>query len=118
MEEKAWIEKAKKDLDASKSSFDSQHYEWSCFQSQQAAEKALKSVYIKKYKSLLKVHDLVLLARKVSAPKELLDFCRELTLAYEYSRYPVETKINNFDEKASKFLTYAGEILKWAEKNI
>jgi HEPN domain-containing protein len=118
MEEKAWIKKARKDLEASKSSFDSGHYEWSCFQSQQAAEKALKAVYIKKYKKLLKVHDLVLLAKKVSAPKELLQFCRELTLAYEYSRYPAEGKVNNFDEKASKFLNYAAEILRWAEKNI
>lgn len=118
MEERAWIEKAKKDLEASKNSFDFGYYEWSCFQSQQSAEKALKAVYIKKYKRLLKVHDLVLLAKKVSAPKSLLDFCRELTLAYEYSRYPINIKINNFNEKASKFLNYAGEILKWAEKNI
>jgi len=118
MEEKAWIQKARKDLDASKSSFASGHYEWSCFQSQQSAEKALKAVYIKKYKRLLKVHDLVLLAKKVSAPKEMLSLCRELTLAYEYTRYPIDSKVNNFNDKASKFLVSAEEILKWTEKNI
>ena len=118
MEERDWMQKAKKDLEAAKSSFDAGHYEWVCFQSQQAAEKSLKAVYIKKYKKLLKVHDLVLLAKKVLAPKEILDFCKELTLAYQYSRYPLDSKINNFNAKADKFLIYAEKIIKWTEKNV
>ena len=39
-----WVRQAEKDLKASKNSLKSGDYEWACFQAQQAAEKALKSI--------------------------------------------------------------------------
>jgi len=39
-----WSRQAEKDLKASKNSLKSGDYEWACFQAQQAAEKALKSI--------------------------------------------------------------------------
>lgn len=40
-----WLNQAKNDLKASKFSLENKFYEWSCFQAQQAAEKALKSLW-------------------------------------------------------------------------
>ncbi len=39
-----WLNQAEKDLSAAEDSMASLHYEWSCFQSQQAAEKAFKAL--------------------------------------------------------------------------
>jgi len=38
-----WLKQAEADLKAAKDSLDGEHYEWSCFQSQQSSEKALKA---------------------------------------------------------------------------
>ncbi|MFH1422619.1 MAG: HEPN domain-containing protein [Planctomycetota bacterium] len=42
-EAKRWLVQAKADLRAAMDSLKDKHYEWSCFQSQQSAEKCLKS---------------------------------------------------------------------------
>lgn len=38
-----WVRQAEADLLAARDSYSSDHYEWACFQAQQAAEKALKA---------------------------------------------------------------------------
>lgn len=38
-----WLRQAESDLNAAKNSMNSKNYDWSCFQSQQAAEKCLKA---------------------------------------------------------------------------
>jgi len=38
-----WMVQAEADLGAAKDSYDSKHYNWSCFQAQQSAEKALRA---------------------------------------------------------------------------
>lgn len=43
-----WLKQADSDLGASEDSAISKHYEWACFQAQQAAEKALKALIISK----------------------------------------------------------------------
>ena len=54
-----WWKQAENDLRAAKVSAAGKIYDWACFQSQQAVEKALKSIYLKEFKDLIKVHDLV-----------------------------------------------------------
>lgn len=83
-----WLERAEKDLKAAKNSLASQDYEWSCFQSHQAAEKALKAVNLKEKKELLKTHDIVLLARKMNASQEIINAGSQLNPAYTGARYP------------------------------
>ena len=39
-----WLKQAKRDLESAKSQNENEFYEWACFISQQAAEKALKAV--------------------------------------------------------------------------
>jgi HEPN domain-containing protein len=43
-----WLKQAESDLCAAEDSASSNHYEWACFQAQQAAEKAIKALIISK----------------------------------------------------------------------
>jgi HEPN domain-containing protein len=42
-----WLKQAEADLKAAKDSLNDENYEWSCFQSQQSGEKALKAVFMR-----------------------------------------------------------------------
>ena len=53
-----WLRQAQSDLIAAGNSLKSKNYDWSCFQAQQAAEKALKALYLQTFKEIRKVHDL------------------------------------------------------------
>jgi len=43
-----WLRQAEADLAAGKDSLASGHYEWACFSAQQAAEKAVKALFLKR----------------------------------------------------------------------
>src|SRR3989338_222150 len=83
-----WLERARRDLHAALFNFRGSEFETAAFLCKQTAEKALKAVYIKKHEKLIKIHDLVALSREVSAPAYLIDYCKELSPVYAYSRYP------------------------------
>jgi HEPN domain-containing protein len=55
---KVWLAQATHDLIAAEHSKDDGFYEWSCFQAEQSAEKALKSVIVYHGKSAPKLHKL------------------------------------------------------------
>lgn len=85
---------------------------------QQAVEKALKAVYIKKFNELAGVHDLVFLGRRLGLPKELLEGCGYLNRAYTESRYPGETEMpaEKFSEEdAGRCIAIAEEVLEWTK---
>ena len=44
-EAKRWLQQARTDLEASTDSRTAGHYEWACFQAQQAAEKGMKAIW-------------------------------------------------------------------------
>ena len=113
---KKWIEQAEEDLNTAKYNLDGGKLGAGVFFLQQSSEKALKAVYIKKFEDLLKTHDLVLLAKKLKAPDEIIEFCKELTPAYQYARYPDVPKMENIN--VPKLIKYSEEILKWAKKTI
>ncbi len=66
------------------------------FYSQQAAEKALKSLYIARFGELWRIHDLVKLARKLDAPDEIVKSCAEINPTYTAARYP---DVGDIDDK-------------------
>ena len=113
-----WVQKAEQDLDAANYLIKGKKYEESVFFLQQSVEKALKYIYIKKFKKLIKTHDLVLLAREIKTPENILEKCKKLTLAYQYTRYPDIPKIEDIKEDALEFLNFANEVLKWVKENI
>ena len=117
-ESKIWFKKAEEDFDTAKYNLKGNKIEPAVFFLQQSAEKALKAIYIKEYKSIIKVHDLVLLAKKIKAPLKIIELCKELNPAYQYTRYPDVAPVNNLKEKATKFVNSVEEILKWTKENI
>ena len=115
-ESEKWMAKATSDLATARYNLEGDMLDAALFYSQQAAEKALKTLYIKKYKKLLKIHDLVLLARKVNAPKEIIVLCSKINPAYTDARYPDLSR--DYSEKdAQEIINFAEEVLKWTKKS-
>lgn len=118
-EAKKWFSKAVEDFNTAKYNLKGEKIDAGLFFLQQSAEKALKAVYIKRFKDLIKVHDLVILARKINAPDNIIDLCKQLNPAYQYTRYPdAIVKIDDPYTKAKDFVNYVEEILKWTKKNL
>ncbi len=115
---KVWLEQAKADLKAAEKNIDINELKVAAFLSQQATEKALKALYIKKFKKLLKTHDLVLLARKMDMPEDLINKCKNLSPAYIYTRYPDAIEIRELGDVISELITHAKEVLQWVEKRL
>mgnify|MGYP001564786151 CR=1 FL=1 len=113
-----WYERAKKDFDTAKYNIDGKKLDAGIFFLQQSVEKALKSLYIKRFDKLFKTHDLVALARKLKAPDEILVFCKKLNPAYQYTRYPDIIEVLDLDSKAEEFISYVMEVLEWVKKNL
>lgn len=87
-----WLKQAEADLKAAKDSLTDGNYEWSCFQSQQSGEKALKAcLYEKGYTSII-THSLKELLRECSKIDSSFDFVskdgRTLDMYYIPTRYP------------------------------
>jgi len=102
-------------------SIKAKHYDWACFQAQQAAEKALKSKYLEVYKTIRKIHDLTFFGKELHLPDKVLNWCSELNKVYVETRYPSDEKIpaQKFSEKdAIYFLQLAEEILEWLAKKL
>lgn len=116
-EVRRWIRGARDDLNAARNSFKSGDYDWASFQSQQAVEKALKALSIKKTNQFPKTHDLVKLSKLVNAPKEIIIQCGKLNPSYIETRYPDLSKDYSKDD-AEEFINIADNILKWIEKDL
>ena len=86
-----WMDEAKGDLEHAKSDVKGGFYNWACFSSQQAAEKAVKAVFQRMGAEAWghSVADLLqALAKQHRVPDELLDGALELDKAYIPTRYP------------------------------
>ncbi len=79
-----WRDRATEDLETAKFNFRGEKYRAAAFFSQQAAEKALKALYIKRFRKLKKAHDLFLLATELNLPGDLVELCKELSPACLY----------------------------------
>jgi len=122
MEEERWLRQAEKDLESARDSGKAGHYEWACFQSQQAAEKALKAfLYSKGLRAILthSIRELVLDCSKYESDfSSLLNQAKVLDTYYIATRYPNGLVGNDIpaqyysEEDASKCINYAGLILR------
>ena len=120
-EVKRWWKQTQNDVKVAKVLVKSKKYGYSSFWCQQAAEKALKTLLLKKGLELIKTHDLVLLAKKLNASEEIVQMCKELTPIYVETRYP-DTSEDGFRKYTKKEteedLRIMGEIVKWVKKNL
>lgn len=114
---KDWLKQAENDLEHARKSLKMEDYSWSCFASQQAAEKAMKALY-----DFLGGdgwgHSIVKLLRELPADKarvdkNLIETALYLDKLYIPTRYP-----NGFDSGAPQeyyTLKEAEEAIKHAE---
>jgi HEPN domain-containing protein len=88
-ESNQWWQQALEDLDTAEKNFDIRKFYVAAFYCQQSVEKALKALFLEKKRDLPpKTHNLLELAKGVSAPEELYSSLRKLNVAYATSRYP------------------------------
>ncbi|MBC7130081.1 HEPN domain-containing protein [Candidatus Bathyarchaeota archaeon] len=123
---KDWLRQAIKDYEHAKKSIELGDYEWACFASHQAAEKAVKAIYqalglevwghsiSRMLESLPEEH---------KAQEELIEKAKELDRHYIPSRYPnfhPEGAPYDYYTKADaeRALRHAGEIIKHARNKI
>lgn len=86
-----WIRQAKRDLESARAQKKDGFFEWACFISQQAAEKAIKAVY-QKLGAEAWGHATSDLLRgfegRIAFPVDLMDGARRLDRYYIPARYP------------------------------
>jgi HEPN domain-containing protein len=93
--EQGWVDQAQYDLDAARAMLASGRHLYVLFCCQQAVEKALKAVIVRRTGELPpRVHNLMRLAEAagVQADHEQIRFLGELSAYYIQSRYPEEIK--------------------------
>lgn len=94
-----WFKQAKADLGSARDSLKTSHFEWACFQAQQAGEKALKAyLYQRGFRAVLTHSVRDLLAESAKNEKSFLSLLEEgryLDTFYIPSRYPNGLPGNN-----------------------
>lgn len=123
MEEyRKWIEQAKHDLKIAEYNLNGNFFDSCIFYCQQTVEKSLKSLIIKKQGKLLKIHDLVILGRKVNLPNSFFEKISKLNSAYLSSRYEIsldKIPAELFSkQEALEFLKLSKEVIKWVETQV
>lgn len=119
---KNWWKQALTDLDTAKSNLKNNKYYACSFFCQQAVEKALKALYLKKFKKLIKIHNIVILAERLKLPKELIEKCNELNPVYIETRYPDAggslPAYRYTQDDAETDLASAKKVIAWLKKKI
>lgn len=86
-----WIEQKEADFDAAQDGLKLEHFEWSCFQAQQAAEKALKAFLFSQGLRAIITHsitELLLEAQKYASFDIAVGHAKTLDSYYIPTRYP------------------------------
>lgn len=120
-----WLEEAKADLGHARKSVDVGDYNWACFASHQAAEKALKALILHVVGEYPRGHDLVRLYSRVRGLVELglsLAELARLTIYYTQAHYPnagLERPSEEITrEQAVEALSIAGRVVDEVSKAI
>jgi len=112
-----WWKKGMKDFDSARVNFKEKLYDVAAFLCQQSIEKGLKALYLKKFKRLIKTHDLYYLGKKLNLPKNLLGICEEISSFYVETRYP-DTYAEFDEENVSPAIEKTEKVLKWIKNKI
>lgn len=115
------MDQAEGDLEHAQSDIERGFYNWSCFSSQQAAEKAVKAVFQKMGAEAWghSVTDLFQeLSKNYDVPKELIDAALELDKAYIPTRYPNahpsgSPRSRYIEEEARRLFKHADKIIQF-----
>ena len=121
-EEMNWFKQAERDIKSAENSLISRDYYVASFLCEQAIEKALKALYLKKKGIIKKVHNLVILAKDLGLPVELIDICDAVNPVYMDTRYPDARgglPYEHYTEKTSAMdISNARTILQWIKEKL
>ncbi len=112
-----WWKGAREDLRTAEYNLRGDMLHAAAFYSQQAAEKGLKALQIKKLEKFEKTHDLVLIAKSVGAPAEIAQICEDLAPFYTITRYP-DVKIRVDKKIASSVVEKSRKVLEWVDSSL
>ena len=116
-----WLNRAKSNLALAKNRVPGAYLEDLCFEAQQAAEKAVKAVMLKRNIEYPYVHDLARLLSLLEETGEMLpDEVRkaeELTPYATITRYPGTTRPATVQEY-EKAVEIAEAVIQWTEENL
>lgn len=117
-----WWKQAEKDLRASKNSLRSGDYEWASFQAHQAAEKALKSLFLHQKRTFPPTHDLIKIGKELKVGGDLMRSLKYLNPEYVVSRYPNAANAVPFElydeAKARENIRHAEKVIRWIKKQL
>jgi HEPN domain-containing protein len=116
-----WINRAKSSLALAKKRSHDVYYEDLCFQAQQAAEKAIKAIFISKNISFPFIHDiaalLTLLEQEGGVVPDEMKKASMLTIYASQTRYPgFEPPLS--EEEYRQAVRVAGSVVRWADRII
>ena len=115
-------EQAQEDLDTADKLLGVGKYYASVFFSEQAAEKALKVMYLEKKRRVAFTHDLVELAEELEAPEDVSYAAVELSPDYLITRYPdaangVPAKLYH-EASAKMHLELSRGVMEWVRREL
>ncbi|PKK85192.1 MAG: hypothetical protein CVT48_06605 [Thermoplasmata archaeon HGW-Thermoplasmata-1] len=107
-----WLHDAEEEIETARCLLQHDRYQHALVHSQQAVEKALKAMHLKRFGKKDRTHDLVLMAREIALPAKYMDGCMALTMVY-VTRYVDAPPIENPCEMAEELMPLAEEIVEW-----
>lgn len=118
-----WYEQGRRDLEKARLDAEQRYFEWACFTAQQATEKVIKALGLKRGISLWghSLNEMLgLLADTLDIPDEVREKARLLDLYYIPPRYPngfaAGKPADYFTERQAKeALDAAGEVIRFCE---
>ena len=119
----AWWEEAEVELEAAGDLLAAKRFHLCAFFCQQSVEKALKALWIERFKELApKTHDLTQMGERLGVPAGLARALRELNPLFVTTRYPDAANgapSRMFDEEiARKRLRDAEEVMTWCRSEL
>lgn len=116
-EKDKWMNMALHELETAEYNLEGSILDAAAFHCQQAVEKALKALYIKEYKRLIRTHDLLFLGKKLNLPDDLIEICDAINPFYIGARYP-DMYEEYGEEEVEEAINRAREVIEWVRKKI
>ena len=117
-----WLNSAEDDLETAEVLLKQSVFYACAFYCQQSAEKALKALFIHRFRKGTALHNLIGLANELDVPAEILSSSKRLNPHYIQTRYPdvanAIPKDAYDDEIAGELLEEAKKVFEWTEKQI